>query len=272
MDNPDFLVIGGGSAGAVVAARLSEDPATRVLLVEAGHDTPPDALPADIADTFPTSSLNPDYFWPGLQAVRSSGGPTRPFPQARIMGGGSSVMGLWALRGVPSDFEAWTAAGAEGWGWTDILPYYRKLENDFDRDQSQTSRGTYSIRRLPRREWPGFVSAIEQAAVERGLPLVEDINEKHWRRFFPHAAQPGHDDARVERACVSDRSREATPKSENYGQCVRDCTAVRRPESERRKRRSRRQNRGNCCARNCTVRRGYSLTDNIAACRHWAGR
>ena len=185
MDNPDFLVIGGGSAGAVVAARLSEDPATRVLLVEAGHDTPPDALPADIADTFPTSSLNPDYFWPGLQAVRSSGGPTRPFPQARIMGGGSSVMGLWALRGVPSDFEAWTAAGAEGWGWTDILPYYRKLENDFDRDQSQTSRGTYSIRRLPRREWPGFVSAIEQAAVERGLPLVEDINEKHGEGFFP---------------------------------------------------------------------------------------
>ena len=78
MDSPDFLVIGGGSAGAVVAARLSEDPATRVVLVEAGHDTPPDALPADIADTFPTSSLNPDYFWPGLQAVRSTGGPTRP--------------------------------------------------------------------------------------------------------------------------------------------------------------------------------------------------
>jgi len=185
MDNPDFLVIGGGSAGAVVAARLSEDPATRVVLVEAGHDTPPDALPADIADTFPTSSLNPDYFWPGLQAVRSTGGPTRPFPQARIMGGGSSVMGLWALRGVPSDFEAWTAAGAEGWGWADLLPYYRKLENDFDRDQSQTSRGTYPIRRLPRREWPGFVSAIEQAAVERGLPLVEDINEKPGEGFFP---------------------------------------------------------------------------------------
>jgi 5-(hydroxymethyl)furfural/furfural oxidase len=185
MDNPDFLVIGGGSAGAVVAARLSEDPATRVLLIEAGRDTPPDAMPADIADTFPASSLNPDYFWPGLQAARSSGDPLRPFPQARVMGGGSSVMGLWALRGVPSDFDAWTTAGAEGWGWTDLLPYYRKLENDFDRDQSQTSRGRYPIRRLPRHEWPGFVSAIERAAVERGFPLVEDINEKPGEGFFP---------------------------------------------------------------------------------------
>ena len=184
MDNPDFLVIGGGSAGAVMAARLSQDPATRVLLIEAGRDTPPGALPADIADTFPASSLNPDYFWPGLQCARSPGSPLRPFPQARIMGGGSSVMGLWALRGVPSDFDAWAAAGAEGWGWSDVLPYYRKLENDFDRDQSQSAAKPYPIRRLPREEWPGFVSAIERAAMTRGLPLIDDINERPVEGFF----------------------------------------------------------------------------------------
>ena len=185
MDRSDFLIIGGGSAGAVVASRLSEDPQTRVLLVEAGRDTPPDAVPADIADTFPASSLNPNYFWPGLEAVRSSGGAARPFPQARIMGGGSSVMGLWALRGLPSDFDAWVAAGAEGWGWADVLPFYRKLENDFDRDQSQITPGPYPIRRLPRDEWPAFVTAIERAASARGLPLVEDINERPGPGFFP---------------------------------------------------------------------------------------
>src|SRR5262245_35743922 len=112
MDHPDFLIVGGGSAGAVLAARLSEDPATRVLLIEAGPDTPPDAVPADIADTFPSSYLNRSYFWPELSAERAPGETPRPFPQARVMGGGSSVMGLWALRGVPSDYDAWLAAGA----------------------------------------------------------------------------------------------------------------------------------------------------------------
>lgn len=185
MDNPDFLVIGGGSAGAVVAARLSEDPTTRVLLIEAGRDTSPEALPDDIADTFPTATLNPDYFWPGLKATSSSGVPARPFPQARVMGGGSSVMGLWALRGLPSDFDAWVAAGAEGWGWSDVLPYYRRLENDFDRDQSQSAVGPYPIRRLPRQEWPGFVTAIEHTALARGVRSVDDINEQPGDGFFP---------------------------------------------------------------------------------------
>ena len=114
MDHPDFLIIGAGSAGAVLASRLSEDPGTRVLVLEAGRDTPPGAIPADIADTFPSSSLNASYFWPGLHAVRSAGTPARPYVQARVMGGGSSVMGLWALRGMPSDYDSWAAAGAGG--------------------------------------------------------------------------------------------------------------------------------------------------------------
>jgi len=185
VDNPDFLIVGGGSAGATLASRLSEDPATRVLLIEAGPDTPPDAVPADIADTFPSSSINPSYFWPGLHAIRRTGEAPRPFPQARVMGGGSSVMGLWALRGMPSDYDAWAEAGAQGWAWRDVLTYFRRLEDDADRDQSQSKPGPYPIRRIPPQDWPGFVTAIERVAAGRGFRGIADINEAPGDGFFP---------------------------------------------------------------------------------------
>ena len=100
------------------------------------------------------------------------------------MGGGSSVMGLWALRGVPSDFDAWAAAGAQGWGWSDVVRFYRRLEGDQDRDHSQMRPGPYKIRRTPVEEWPGFVTAIERAAAARGVRTVGDINENPVDGFF----------------------------------------------------------------------------------------
>jgi 5-(hydroxymethyl)furfural/furfural oxidase len=196
MDNPDFLIVGGGSAGATLAARLSEDPATRVLLVEAGADTPPDATPADIADTFPSSALNPGYFWPKLEAVRVPGGGLHPFPQARVMGGGSSVMAMVALRGMPADYDAWVAAGADGWGWSDVLTYFRRLENDLDRDRSQSEPRPYTIRRIPSEEWPAFVASVERAAQGAGLRSVADINESPGDGFFPMPLSQDENDTR----------------------------------------------------------------------------
>lgn len=195
----DVLVIGGGTAGSVLAARLSEDPGTRVVLVEAGADTPPAATPADIRDTFPSSSLNPAYFWSGLTAVRSDGRPPRPFPQARVMGGGSSVMGLWALRGLPADYDAWVAAGADGWGWSDVCETFRGIEDDADRPA--VSGATMPIRRVPRRDWPGFLPTLEQAAAARGLTAIDDINEQPGDGFFPMPVSQSEDQRSSNAAC-----------------------------------------------------------------------
>ena len=184
MRNPDFLIVGGGTAGSVLAARLSEDGVTRVLLIEAGQDTPPADTPADIADTFPSSSLNPGYFWPELKAERVIGEARRAYPQARVMGGGSSVMGMWALRGIPADFDAWSSYGAQGWAWDDVVKFYRQVEGDAVRQRENNEPAPMPIRRVPKDQWPDFARGFEAAAARRGFALVDDINENGGDGFF----------------------------------------------------------------------------------------
>lgn len=178
----DFLIVGGGTAGSVLAARLSENPAHRVLLIEAGPDVAPGQVPADIRDPFPTATLNPGYFWGGLSAAGKDGAPAAPYPQARVLGGGSSINGMFALRGVPSDYAHWARAGAGDFSWDAVLPYFRRIENDRDRPALQD--GPHAIERTPKAQWPAFARAMEQAAQGEGLPFVADINEQPGDGFF----------------------------------------------------------------------------------------
>ncbi|MFL9888849.1 GMC family oxidoreductase [Paraburkholderia agricolaris] len=197
----DFLIVGGGTAGAVMASRLSENADFRVLLVEAGDDTPPGGAAFDIRDPFPTSTLNQDYFWKGLTASVTDGGAPRPYPQARIMGGGSSINGMFALRGVASDYQRWADAGAAHFSWETVLPYFHRVEDDRERASSEGVPGPHAISRTPREQWPEFVRAMQHAAAREGLPFVADANEQPGDGFFSMPLAIGTEERATSASC-----------------------------------------------------------------------
>jgi choline dehydrogenase-like flavoprotein len=125
----DFIVVGGGSAGAVIASRLSEDPACRVALIEAG-ERPPEISALPIAP--PTMQLNPTTDWmftadPGKAGLGLNGRRV-PVPRGKMLGGSSSLNYMMYVRGNPGDFDSWAAGGATGWSYAEVLPYFRKSE------------------------------------------------------------------------------------------------------------------------------------------------
>jgi choline dehydrogenase len=169
----DYVIVGAGSAGCVLANRLTEDPDVRVLLIEAGGRdwNPYIHVPAGFMRLLSHPTLTWGYY---AEPDPGTAGRAILYPRGRVLGGSSSINGLVYIRGQPEDFDHWAQLGNRGWSWDDVLPYFRKAEN-WEGDPTEL-RGKGGPLFTARMERPSLCAAAIEAGREIGLEYRDDVN------------------------------------------------------------------------------------------------
>ena len=173
MPDADYVIVGAGSAGCVLANRLSEDPSARVLLLEAGgRDRHPNIkIPAAFANQFHTR-LDWDYATEPEPAVD---GRSLFVPRGKALGGSSSMNAMLYVRGRPLDYDLWEKQGAVGWGWDDVLPYFIRSE-DNARGASEFHGSGGELRVSDQRSPRPLDRRLLEASAAAGIPRIDDYN------------------------------------------------------------------------------------------------
>ena len=189
----DFLIVGAGSSGATLAARLSANPSVTVTLLEAGPDYRSAEAPEAMRSANPSNVITePEYSrfrWDELLARRTRVQAPRVFWRGRGLGGSSAVNGQIAIRGMVEDFDDWAAQGCKGWSFAEVLPYFNRLETDlrYGGADYHGDSGPIPIYRAPLSRWGAVDQALGEAALDLGHRWAPDHNAPHALGVSPYA-------------------------------------------------------------------------------------